>query len=805
MKLLKIRLVNIRTYVDCELSFDSGITLLSGDIGSGKSSILLAVEFALFGSSRADLPAEALLRKGESKASVELWFNVDGKEVAIKRNLSLQKAGIRQGNGYLIINGVRRDLTPVELKAEIVGLLGYPEDLAGRGKNYVYKYTVYCPQEEMKHILQENAENRLDILRKLFGVEKYKLVRDNLQIYLKDMRREKIVLETRLEPFMDKVESKLRLESEHKELKIKCEGVLGLKDKASLELGTCKDKFESLVLLRDKKEKLNLEIKISEEKKIGLLDRKAKLEFSLREVLEELEGLFLSSEMDSLKISEEILRLEGEIRKFMESKIKIESEISLVAAQLGTVKKEMQEINFDEEKFFLSESRLKEINSLDLDILGLEKRREELLVQEKTVLALKQTALSKADLLRENLDKVLGLGECSLCLQEVGLSHKEHIGKIEREKILKLETDLRESVLQEERSVFNLRESGLAIDKVRLLIDEKKSLEGSLVLMGERRLRLVALKETLKETIVKNNSLMGKLGELNNEEKITLPRMQKRVADLRAVQKKIEVKAQLLKQKNAFESEKSQLIVKIDNVVLEISNLKEQESLIEVSTSLIDSLKIKLEHLRTVYEKRAVEYAEIGAKFEHMSIDLKNLILEITELEKIKADLIWLSEQLHWLSSYFISLTYTIEKEIMLKIYYRFNELFVYWFSSLVEGGEVTARLDQSFTPVISQNGHEISFAYLSGGERTAASLAYRLSLNKVINDVVHEIKTKDLLMLDEPTDGFSSEQLDRLRDVLEKLGLAQIIIVSHEPNVEGFVNRVVRVEKTAGKSRIVS
>ena len=49
MKLKKIILNNIRSYENQEINFPEGSTLLSGDIGSGKTSILLGIEFALFG------------------------------------------------------------------------------------------------------------------------------------------------------------------------------------------------------------------------------------------------------------------------------------------------------------------------------------------------------------------------------------------------------------------------------------------------------------------------------------------------------------------------------------------------------------------------------------------------------------------------------------------------------------------------------------------------------------------------------------------------------------------------------------
>ncbi|MCX8194387.1 MAG: AAA family ATPase, partial [Candidatus Pacearchaeota archaeon] len=52
MLIKRIRLHNIRSYLDEEIKLPAGKVLLSGDIGSGKSTILLAIEFALFGLQR---------------------------------------------------------------------------------------------------------------------------------------------------------------------------------------------------------------------------------------------------------------------------------------------------------------------------------------------------------------------------------------------------------------------------------------------------------------------------------------------------------------------------------------------------------------------------------------------------------------------------------------------------------------------------------------------------------------------------------------------------------------------------------
>ena len=221
MRLKQIQLSNIRSYRDATINLNEGITLLSGDIGCGKSSILLAVEFALFGTSRPDLPAELLLRKGEISGGVEINFVVDNKDVIIRRNLKKSSRGISQTSGHVVINGVKRDLTAQEIKSQVIDLLGYPKDLLGKNKNYIFRYTLYTPQEEMKFILQDNSEVRLDVLRKVFNVDKYKNIRNNCQFYLKKLRKEILILKTRIEP-LEKLGSER--EEIEKELRVKKRG-----------------------------------------------------------------------------------------------------------------------------------------------------------------------------------------------------------------------------------------------------------------------------------------------------------------------------------------------------------------------------------------------------------------------------------------------------------------------------------------------------------------------------------------------------------------------------------------------------
>ena len=179
MIIKSLHLENIRSYKIQEFYFKEGMTLLSGDIGSGKSTVLLSIEFALFGLIRGSINGGALLRHGERDGLVKLKFEIDKNLYEIERTLKKTSNGIVQDKCSITVNGVKEQLTPIELKSKVLSLIGYPDDLVSKSKSLIFRYTVYTPQEEMKKIIFESADERLTKLRRIFGVDKYELIKNN--------------------------------------------------------------------------------------------------------------------------------------------------------------------------------------------------------------------------------------------------------------------------------------------------------------------------------------------------------------------------------------------------------------------------------------------------------------------------------------------------------------------------------------------------------------------------------------------------------------------------------------------------
>ncbi|MDO8660561.1 MAG: hypothetical protein Q7K43_01610, partial [Candidatus Woesearchaeota archaeon] len=253
-------------------------------------------------------------------------------------------------------------------------------------------------------------------------------------------------------------------------------------------------------------------------------------------------------------------------------------------------------------------------------------------------------------------------------------------------------------------------------------------------------------------------------------------------------------------------------LIEINNTKNSIITLGQQSILLTNNILLNASAEETCKSLKTDYDSAIhqerlaeVEYTVQQQLLLHIVQTIALLSEDVTKKEVASRKLIQSQRTQNWIVDFFCPLMETMEKNVFITVWHDFNTLFQQWFSILIQDNLLTAHLDTTFTPLLQQNGYDTTIDFLSGGEKTAAALAYRLALNKIINELLHAVQTKDLLILDEPTDGFSDEQLDRVRDVLDQLNLEQILLVSHEQKVEGFVQHVIRVQKEAGESRIVT
>lgn len=684
MKLKKIILENIRSYEHQEINFLEGSTLLSGDIGSGKTSVLLAIEFALFGLQPGQR-GSALLRNGKKEGSVKIEFDVDGSEIVIERTLKKGKT-ISQDYCAISVDGERKELSVTELKNRVLDILSYPSEFAKK-QNILYKFTVYTPQEEMKQIILEEPETRLNTLRHIFGVDKYKKVLENVSTVAGKLREEKRLKEG-MTANLDQI--KFNLLSKENDLEAKQSNVSSIEKELFL-------KTEKRKKIQEEKEEIS--------KKIEQKNR-------------------FQSELEKTRLM--ILNKEDAISTNTKT-------ISSLRSQI----KELQEFIFDESL----------ITKLEQTVL-MNKREKDKFNQKNleinsriNSLIMKNEEIKRLDRQLSNLD----VDSCPTCLQKVSPVY-------------------RANVLNQHHS--ELAQANKEIEKLQ---EERISVE--------QKLRKIEEEISMAETKIRDLKILKmKLQDLKEK--------QDRISELDKLNFSLEKDINLLKEH-------------VDLLASSILEYGKFENLFELKQAELD-MALREERIADI------KVAELKKEIEVFSNQIEELREEIVKTEKIKKQLNYITELENWLSKQFISLISFIEKNVMIKLKAEFSKLFAEWFYALVSD-TFNVKLSDDFTPIVENQDYEIDYAYLSGGERTAIALAYRLALNQVINSLMSKIKTRDLVILDEPTDGFSEQQLDKMRDVLQQLNVKQLIIVSHEQKIEGFVENVIRFKKGGGITRVES
>jgi DNA repair protein SbcC/Rad50 len=684
MRIRKIKLENIRSYINKEIDLPEGSVLLSGNIGSGKTTLLLAIDFVLFGLRKGNLSGGGLLRKGQERASVELIFDLLDKEIIIKRNLKKTSRGFSQEAGYIIVDGIKEELSPVELKQRILELFNYPKESLTKSKELVYNYTVYTPQEEMKSIVTSNAEDRLNILRRVFGIDKYKRVLENSKIIiskLKERKKEFDLLSSDLDALKEEKSNKdSRLSEVNSSLR-----VLKLKFDDFKNIIEAKNKdLELIEKENNRRSELNKEMEILSNKLETLINQKSR------------------DNSNIVKLNEEINLLNSELKEYGGE------DFELINKKLSGAEEDIRRIEFENK--------------------GLHKKIGEF-----------EFSIKSSDKLKSD---IVQLDICPICKQEVTKEHKYSI-KINEDTKLK---EIRELF---EQHKTREKENETLLSELKNKLEELNKIKNKNELLKVKKENLDSKTRLLSELLNEQNRIKKEIGEINSQ-KLGLGKLLEQLPDLTE---------------------------KYNNLRIELNEILESERKIN-SQFVAGEREVKL------ISERILELKE-----------------SILKREKLKEDIVRYSQMISFLEKDFISIVSIIEKQIMKKVHSDFDKLFKDWFKILVEGEDLEISLGYDFGMVIRQNGYDIDYDHLSGGERTAAALAYRLALNQVINTIMSEINTKDILILDEPTDGFSSDQVDKLRIVLEELKIKQVIIVSHDPKIESFVDSVLRFEKKEGES----
>ncbi|MGB6591270.1 MAG: SMC family ATPase [Candidatus Nitrosopolaris sp.] len=854
MLLRKITLKNIRSYKeDTVIEIPEGTILFQGDIGCGKSTILSAIEFALFG--LGDIDGNNLLRSGEKRGSVLLAFQVNNKNYQIFRSIIRHNKKVTQDEGYIVDEAVTTTYSVSEMKSKILKIININEKAQTRTTSVIYRFAIFTPQEMMKQILSELPEKRVEILRRAFNIEEYSTVRRNAEIFLSWTNGE------------------IRVSSEiSKDLYERKSLLQGLKQRVSF-LTTEVEKGKSEISQLDKKTKeLNADIDTLKPRQVLVLQLQVSIPHLNKTIERNQEALkkeqervdLLEGDLDSINTKENMVaqlkpvyedylskkdrlrQLEPSVKLldiFEKEKTRLEQYIENERKNLESeIYRLTEDAKAELENIEREEKSIKELNTFEKEEVSLKKSISHLItLREESAKILSLISKNRTEVLRieeqmskkqKEIESLISVGEgapCPTCQQKLSI---EHISKVKAEyhqEKLGVEEHIRylnHTLMTHEHKI---RENKSIIEELEGKDEHLKKLQRILGKLTEKKDSVQNAKKTLqiKDSRITENQQNLSKENYSLEERRKLSQILK---DMSGLTNDKELYGQVEQIISKYEIER------IEHRYLEnLHELKRKlkiEKEIQDNNKLIDALQIennsnkqKLHEKQILFDKNknAIKDLEILEgrieKFKNKMSEMRQSISgKCSELRLLESNLHevenevqakeerYMNKQIfqqtnNWLEQHFIPAIQDIERHVLQSINEEFNQLFQRWFSILMETGDISVEADSNFTPIITQSGYSLSVNSLSGGEKTSVALAYRLALNTMLKKVAG--MDNALLILDEPTDGFGKEQLFRLRRVLNELNSAQIIMVSHERELESFVGKIYRVTKDGNQSRI--
>lgn len=853
MIIKKIEITNIRSYKEkTTIELPVGKILFQGDIGSGKSTILSAIEFALFG--LGDIDANHLLRIGESKGSVLLEFESGGKSYNVFRSLLRRGNKIFQEEGFLYENGVKNSYSVGELKSKILNIIGINERSQTKTTSTIYRFAIYTPQEMMKNVLTSNNERRVEILRRAFGLEEYSIAKKNAEKFSSWIRTVTKIKKSMIDDLGNYKKESQNLQNVTESLKDEIDYI---KDRAFNLNDTIQLVLKKILEARQKKERI-----IQAESSIlhlqSTLDKNLKIKevtnLELDKISNELNDIYRSEKIvadlspkyqDYIQKRDALVNVTGhalQYDKLLFDKVKLESSINsereMFSSNIKTLDSELEELALDLQRIEDETENLnylkKEENLLRNYINDSTDFQTELDYVSDVLSNIRSEMISITNEIskqKSEFDSVLQLRQnavCPYCKQKL---NEQHILEMEtkflqskdflKNKLDTFEKDLETNQIkkneflngkkQVETKKLELQKIQIQVARLNVVLNNKEQIKSKINEKTKNK-KLIEAKlqgNYFAEKIKELDELDDKLNKIysykesydslskivNDYQKTNLDSTYVEHSNLiKSKQRKIEEKK--IKEKSLLEldNEVFMLSKKLDEMKAIFQDRQEVENKLKNLDSDKESLENELMKMKENLAMRKTEHDNNLRQIESFN-------KKIDELEQ-RVDKIIFTDQIGiWLNQHFIPSLEQIESQVLTSVKEEFNRLFQKWFYLLIEVGDIDVEIDEFFTPIVNQSGYHLEVDSLSGGEKSSIALAYRLALNEIIRRMI--MLEDNLLILDEPTDGFSKEQLVQIKYVLEELSAAQVIVVSHEKELEGFVETIFRVVKENEKSQV--
>jgi len=804
----RLVLKNFKRFRDEEIKFRDGITGILGNNGTGKSSIVEAIFFALFGTERTgSLQGDYIVSSFASpreKCEVRLDFRIGGDNYTVVRTIRKGKTGhdaTFHREGKLMATGVS------QVETEIRRTLGM-----GRVD---FKNTIYAAQKDLLILLESDPGKRKEWFLRALGID-----------YLNTESQK--ILRERADAKTGELQS---LEGELKAIT----GRQSETDLAALR-ASANEYNQVLTSLKqqhtdvDKKKKAaDEEFRLFQNQRMEytrLIERQTSLSKE-KDGLGKQRDLIKSKLIDLARLGQEYRGLEQKFSVFPEKRQafitlrKLKSAFDQTTAEIRFSERECSETKKRAE---LLKTRLaalgKDAEKRSALIAGLRKvlkvgpeieddNLEQYLTSvyddiTHTIGALSAQQKSLGNEKRkihsdwETIKEAGVDGTCPLCRQKLG----SHYASIEGEFTSRIQRIDDEITGLHEKQKHVVKEKD-AINAQKPVISEIRSCAEKIKVRDSFE---IDLKELLSQLQVKEaayHSLKQKVTDLQFDEK-TYAQVEQDVAELENNQNRFNDLREKLAQVSVFKKQVADLEDQIIRKQAEITDLTseiEQSSFDPKNSETLERTRAEIdtalrtleadisrttERLRQVKEKIA-EYRETEKQIAGLHKQADALREEIDILKKTRSII----------ADYVIYLMQVVRSRIEGEVSRIASEI--------TSGRYEQVLLDEDFNLLVRDIDNDYSIDRFSGGEQDDIAVALRIALSRYLSEL-HNVHESTILIFDEI---FGSQDEERRNNLLTALRtqesrFPQILLISHIAEMQGeFANTLAIEMGTDGSSRV--
>lgn len=714
----------------------AGITSITGENGSGKSSIVDAISWSLFGVKGMSCKTAHLIQDDtdpeETRVGVELILENGGQRFKVDRRI-INSHGTMQCRIYDWVEDEWIEVAGPSVshsEALIKEKIGMDE----KG----FSSTSFVRQKEVDNLLVWSANYRKHIVERLIGVNDLSISIQLSNDESKSLKKAADLLENTADPEQMKEEL-----DEQRETVIETRDRITKLSEKNEEISVEIAALEEEIAAEDKKR----ELKKSYENKLEEL--KSKLKISQKNVdtwIQDLSELWSNDEHKKLRGSKSSLKDLEEDQKELDAVI---NDLQLAIYQFGEKKSACESI-LEEKPKAISGKSTKELKSLTSDLEEeiniISEKLENLLINKKTI--------------EQHLELIDDGAEiCPTCGSTLDDSKFDR--KSLEEKRVSIEEEVKEVRGEIEGKNEELTSYRTELENIRYnqdLIEKQDKIQKGLVILLREEAKainsLAANKSKLK--ILSNQVItLREISLIKDREELLKSRIMssneenKEIQDdITKIKKKIE-KIALSDDYSANKTKKQELERERGKISKECAVLEEREK------QLIIQGKIFYSNYKKALDSFN-KYTDLTKQI--VLINQSNTVLSKFKDRRLRDSIPNIE----------------IQTSSLLRAF--------------TEGKITGFSLSEDFVPSVEIDGTKRGINNLSGGEVSATSLAFRLSLAAISSAGVENT----MLILDEVLVSMNNERVELILDTLREMRDTQIILIAHNEKIDEYADKVV-------------